>query len=109
MFDGMYKLLEFYSNKKIILTNANEEQMLTYGLINLPYTIFTLKHSPDKTDPEYFKKMLKKFKLNKEDVVYIEHDKNAVKSAESLGIVSFYYDQNKKNLEKLKIFLNKNT
>lgn len=108
IFQDMHDLLEEYSNKKIILTNANDEQIIKFGLNNIPYEFFTLKHNPDKTNPEYYKVLLDTFKLNKEDVIYFEHSIEAVKSAESIGINTYYYDNEKKDLESLKNFLDKN-
>ena len=104
----MFDLLEKYPNRKIILTNANDEQIQVFGLINLPYELFTLKHNPDKTEPEYFQKMLNHFGLSKDEVVYFEHNLDAVKSAESVGIVSHHYDSDKKDLGSLKKFLDEN-
>ena len=94
IFADMYNLLEKYPNNKIILTNANDVQVISLGLVNLPYELFSLKHNPDKTDPVYFEKMLKHFNL---------------KSAESLGIKSYHYDYNLKDLVKLKEFLDNNS
>jgi FMN phosphatase YigB (HAD superfamily) len=82
--------------------------MITFGLVDLPYELFTLKHEPNKTDPTYFKKMLDHFNLSSEDVVYFEHSPEAVESAESVGIVSHYYDPEKKDLDALKTFLDEN-
>lgn len=104
----LYELLETFPNKKIILTNANDEQMTKFGLVNLPYELFTLKHNPDKVDPTYFQKMLEHFQLKVGDVVYFEHNLEAVKSAQSLGIASYHYDSEKKDMEALKNFLNTN-
>jgi HAD superfamily hydrolase (TIGR01509 family) len=110
--EGVYKplhdLLEKYPNRKIILTNANDAQMVEFGLVNLPYELFTLKHNPDKTDPIYFQTMLNSFNLKPEDVIYFEHNPEAVKSAQSVGITSHYYDAAKKDLEALKLFLDEN-
>ena len=50
IFKEMKNLLDRYSNKKIILTNADDEQMNETGLNNMPYEVFTLKHNPDKTN-----------------------------------------------------------
>lgn len=108
IYKPLYDLLETYSNKKIILTNANDEQMKTFGLTDMPYEVFTLKHNPDKPDPVYFKTMLEHFGLNAEEVVYFEHNPEAVKSAESVGITSHYYDSDKKDLMALKGFLGAN-
>jgi HAD superfamily hydrolase (TIGR01509 family) len=105
----MQQLLDTFPNNKIILTNANDEQFKEFGLDkDIPYEIFTLKHKPDKTDPVYFKNMLNRFGLTNHDVIYFEHNPDAVKSAESVGIKSFYYDPEKKDLESLKIFLDNN-
>ena len=104
----MHKLLETYPSRKNILTNANDEQMVTFGLTDLPYELYTLKHNPDKVDPTYFEKMLEHFGLKAEEVIYFEHNPEAVKSAESLGIKSHWYDPEKKDLEALKKFLDSN-
>jgi len=105
VFHGMYKLLETYPNKKIVLTGATEDKYELYGLNNLPYEFFTLKHNPEKADPEYYKIFLEKFGLSKDDVIYFEHNINAVKSAESVGIRTYFYDNDKKDLEGLREFL----
>lgn len=109
VFKELYDLLETFPNPKIILSNASDEQMAPFGLANLPYELYTLKHNPNKVDPKYFEKMLKYFGLKSSDVVYFEHDPEAVKSAESLGIKSFYYDPVKKDLAAVKIFLEDNS
>ena len=108
VFRPMFDLLEKYPNRKIILTNANDEQMVEFGLINLPYEMFTLKHNPDKTDPMYFTQMLKHFNLPSSDVIYFEHNPEAVKSAQSTNITSYHYDSEKRDLISLKQFLDKN-
>lgn len=108
VFQPMFALLEQYPNKKIILTNANDEQLVPFGLVNMPYEMFTLKHNPDKDNPIYFQQMLKHFNLDPKDVVYFEHNPDAVKSAQSVGIVSYQYDSGKKGLDALKSFLDKN-
>ena len=108
IYQPLYELLEKYPNKKIVLTNANDDQMTKFGLTNLPYELFTLKHNPDKGDSAYFQKMLEQFKLKVEDVVYFEHNPEAVKSAQSVGISSYHYDSEKKDMESLKSFLDTN-
>jgi len=108
VYQPMFDLLEQYSNRKIILTNANDEQMISFGLTNLPYEIFTLKHNPDKTDSAYFYQFLTQFNLRASDVVYFEHNPDAVSSAQSVGISSFFYDPDKKDMNSLKSFLDKN-
>jgi len=104
----LYSLLESYPNPKIIVTNANDEQMIKFGLVNMPYEMFSMKHNPDKVDPVYFTTMLKRYNLSVDDVVYFEHAEAACKSAESLWIKTHFYDMDKKDLVILKIFLDNN-
>lgn len=108
VFQDMYDLLETYPNKKIVLSGANDDKIEFYALNNLPYEFFTLKHNPEKTDPKYYEILLDKFRLKSEDVVYFEHNIDAIKSAESVGIKSYFYDNDKKDLEGLKNFLDEN-
>src|SRR3989344_6480560 len=108
IFKEMHDLLETFENRKIILTGANDEQFKKFGLDNMPYEIFTLKHNPEKIDPKYYELMLKHFDLSKDDVVYFEHNLEAVKSAQSVGIKTYYYDSEKQDLSTLKDFLSEN-
>lgn len=109
IYQPLFKLLQGYLNRKIILTNANDEQVVEFGLINLPHEMFSLKHNPDKTNPEYFKKMLENYSLKVEDVIYFEHSLEAVESAQSVGINSYHYNsENINNLAELKSFLDNN-
>ncbi len=55
IFAERYNLLEKFPNKKIILTGANDEQFKKHGLDKMPYPVFTLKHNPEKTEPDYYK------------------------------------------------------
>jgi uncharacterized protein YndB with AHSA1/START domain len=108
VFKEMYDMLETFPNKKIVLTGANDEQFKEFNLADVPYEVFTLKHNPEKTDPKYFKLMLEHYDLTKDDVIFFEHNPDAVKSAETVGIKTYYYDPNKQDLEALKDFLNSN-
>jgi HAD superfamily hydrolase (TIGR01509 family) len=108
MFQELKELLDTFENKKIILTNANDEEKITYGIVNMPYEVFTLAHNPNKTEPEFYKKMLEHFGLTVEEVIYFEHNEGAVASAKSVGINVYHYDKDKKDLVALKKFLEKN-
>ncbi len=108
IYKPMYDLLESYPNVKVILTGANDSQIEQFGLTNMPYELFTLKHDPEKTDPSYYQKMLEHFNLSKDDVVYFEHNPKAVESAQSVGINTYHYDFEKKDLVQLKKFLDDN-
>jgi len=63
IFMEMHILLEKFSNKKIILTNADEEKQKELGLINLPYEMFTQSFNPLKTDSQYYKNFLEEYNL----------------------------------------------
>jgi HAD superfamily hydrolase (TIGR01509 family) len=105
MFQEMKEMLDEFENRKIILTNANEEEKVKYGIVDMPYEVFSLAHNPNKPDPEYYKKMLEHFGLKAEDVVYFEHNEGAVESAKSVGINVFHYDKEKRDLQAVKEFL----
>lgn len=108
VFKQMYELLEEYPNEKIVLTGANDEQFKLFNLQNSPYKVFTLKHNPEKTDPEYYKLMLEEFNLRADQVIYFEHNTEAAKSAQSVGIVTYFYDHKKEDLISLKQFIDQN-
>ncbi|MCX6793117.1 MAG: hypothetical protein NTY12_03745 [Candidatus Falkowbacteria bacterium] len=108
IFEPMRQMLDEFPNKKIILTNASDEKFEEYGLNNMPYEFFTLKHNPDKIDSEYYKKMLGHFELKADDVVYFEHSPEAVESARSVGIKTFLWDNEKRPLEEPAAFIRQN-
>lgn len=108
VFQGMYELLEEYPNRKIILTGASDDKRELYGLDRTPYEVFTLRHNPEKTDPNYYEILLSDYNLEKNEVIYFEHNVNAVESAQSVGINTYFYDNDKKDLKNLKKFLDEN-
>ena len=109
IFEPMRKMLDEFPNRKIILTGANDKQFKKFSLDKMPYEVFTLKHNPEKTDSEYYETVLKNFDLKPEDVVYFEHNPDAVKSAQSVGIKTHFWDNEKRLLRELTIFLEHNT
>jgi len=108
IFWAMYELLETYPNTKIILTGANDEEMVKFGLHDMPYQLFTLKHDPEKTDPSYYTTLFAQYGFTTDDVIYFEHNEDAVKSAQSVGILTYHYNKDTKDLEALKAFLDEN-
>ena len=104
----MKELLDSFPNKKIILTNANEEEKKKFGIVDMPYPVFSLSHNPDKVENWYYKKMLDFFGLENDELIYFEHNKEACKKAEEIGIKTFYYDKDKKDLLTLLKFLKEN-
>ena len=108
IFEAMHDLLEEYPSKKIILTGANDEEMEAFGLNDMPYEVFTLKHNPEKTNPKYYETLLKHFNLDAANVIYFEHNEDAVESARSVGITTYHYDEDEKDLAELKKFIDEN-
>ena len=106
--ESMHKLLESYPNNKIVLTGANDEQFERFNLDRVPYEVFTLKHDPEKTDPLYFETLFEKHNLTANDVVYFEHNAEAAKTAQSLGITTYFYDHTREDMDALKQFLDEN-
>jgi FMN phosphatase YigB (HAD superfamily) len=104
----MQKLLDSYPNKKVVLTGANDEQFKHFKLDQVPYDVFTLKHNPEKTDPQYFKILFDKYNLKTHDVVYFEHNAEAAKTAQTVGITTYFYDHTKEDMDALKQFFDKN-
>ena len=102
------KILDSFKNKKIVLTNANDEQIISFGIDKSPYEVFTLKHNPNKNNVKYFEFFLKKFNFKYKDLVYFEHNIDVVKIANSIGIKSYYFDKDKRDLLQLRKFLENN-
>lgn len=94
-------LIKKFNNKKIILTNANDEEKKIF-LKNISYEIFSLKHNPEKSSQAYYKKFLQLYNLKSENLIYFEHNIDAVKSAKKNGIMTHHYDG---DIDKLKNFL----
>lgn len=101
----IFDLLESFPNRKIVLTNATEERMEEADFQSVPYEIFTLSNDPSKTDSEYFIMMLSHMGLEADQVVYFEHGLEAVKSAESVGITTYHFNPEKRDIPSLKRFL----
>lgn len=108
LFQEMYDVLEQYPNPKLVLTGANDEQWKQFNLDASPYEVFTLKHNPEKTNPEYFKILLSKYQLKPEDVIYFEHNKEAANIARSQGITTYFYDHKTQDISALKAFIDAN-
>lgn len=104
----LFSLLEKFENPKIILTNVPKEIFPKFGLDNVPYPVFTLEKNPTKLDPTYFEIFLERNNLMVKDVIYFEHNKEAIASAESIGINSYYFDPEKRDITSLQKFLENN-
>lgn len=101
----MKELLDQFPNPKVIVTNANAEEQTAFGMVNLPFPLYTMNHHPDKTDPYYFDSLLKDYELQAEDTIYFEHNADAVASAASVGIQAYWFDKSERDLDKLREFI----
>lgn len=108
MFVEMKDMLDTFENRKIIVTNANSEERVKYGIVDMPYEVFSLEHNPNKPDPQYFVKLLAHYNLDANDVIYFEHNPEAVEAARSVGILAYNYDKDTKDLKALEEFIKSN-
>ncbi len=89
--EDLKNALNKYSAQKIIVVNgfADEAQKVAESL---GYKSFCLKEEGIKKDnPEFFIKLVEKFGLKTNQLIYVDHLKESVDSAESLGINAFVY------------------
>lgn len=98
-------VLEAFPNRKIVLTNASKERLEQEDFSRVPYDIFTLQNNPSKSSPDYYLKMFEHFDLKSQEVIYFEHNPDAIKSAESVGIKTYYFDPEKRDIASLNTFL----
>lgn len=101
----LLSLLDRYKASKIIVTNANEEEKIKLGIIDMPYPVFSLAHQPNKTNPLYFKKLLSHLSVEPDKVIYFEHHPEACKSAISLGIKT-HWQAKGADIKNIEVFLN---
>ena len=101
----LMKILEKFPCDKIIVTNANLSEQKDLGIINMPYSVFSLSHNPEKTNKLYFDILCNEKKLKKEELLYIEHNIVSVETAKTFGIKSILFNENYLEIEE---FLNQN-
>lgn len=103
------EIVNSINTKKILVINGfrekGEKLLKKYG-----FSAFSMEEEGIKKDnPKFFDTLLKKFKLKPEEVIYFDHDKDNVKTAQSLGILSNHYNKDEtKIIDKLKEFVNDN-
>jgi len=97
------KLLDIllsFSVKKILVVNGFREK----GKKATGLEAFSLEEDGiKKKDKKYFQRFLSQYKLKTEDVLYIDHSKENITCAQSLGIRSLQYT----NDEEVQTFLKK--
>ena len=104
------KLLEMllsYNLQLIIVTNVDLKDIINKPIIDIigqNISVFTIKNNPNKTNPQYFKELLREYNLNPNEIIYFDHSKENINSAEKIGINSELY----KNLNQIKKFIDEN-
>ncbi len=97
------EILQKTEKKIIIVTNADindiNNKLGTYN-----FEVFSLNKNPDKSNINYFKKLLDKYNFKASEIIYFDHKTENVKSAESLNIKSIQY----KNNNQIKKFIEDN-
>jgi alanyl-tRNA synthetase len=95
--EELLKIINNFNTHTILTVNGFREK--GYNLIKSQSTgydtnwkAFSLEEEKiKKENPEYFNTLLKRFNLVPEEVIYFDHDKNSIKTAEKLGILSKHY------------------
>lgn len=95
----------FFSIHSLKLSYASEERLEHEDFSHVPYDIFTLQNNPNKSNPDYYLKILEHFGLKSQEVIYFEHNPDAIESAESVGIKTHYFDPEKRDVASLDRFL----
>ena len=102
----LFNLLKAYNVPLIIVTNANLNDSKNKSIVELSkkenIEIFTLNKNPDKSNPDYFRELLKKYNLKAEEVIYFDHKKENVESAKKANIIATLYEG---KIEEIKKFI----
>ncbi len=107
IYNDINEVLKTFSQQKILLTSATNQQLKDFKLTNLPYPVYTTEHTIEKSNPEYYKKLLKQFNLTPQEVIYIERKHEAIKTAQMLGIKTIKFNPEKRNINTVRKLLQK--
>jgi valyl-tRNA synthetase len=78
------------ANKIIVVTNATDESLSAIDelLRDYKFEIYTLHKNPDKSESEYFEKLISNFNLKSKNIIYIDHKDKNVNAAVKAGILN---------------------
>ena len=97
LFDSIKNL----NTQKILVVNGFKERAEKL-LEGTSFEVFSLDNKIKKDDPEFFKKCLEKYNLEPGQIFYIDHSKDNVNSAKTLGIKSEVFEDTPQAKEVLK-------
>lgn len=89
----LFNYLQSLDANKILVVNGKSEKAKEL-LKNSGFEVFSFEDKIKKDEPEFFKRLLKKYNLNEKEVIYFDHSEDNVKSAKSLNINSVVYRDN---------------
>ncbi|MFA6079999.1 MAG: HAD-IA family hydrolase [Candidatus Gracilibacteria bacterium] len=101
--EEVYTLAKMLGLRTIIVTNAPLEKLMPI-VEQTGFEYVTYEHNPEKTDPEYYRKLLVDKNLKASECVYVENREVHVKVAEGLGIPTIHYTK-PSDIKKVESFL----
>ncbi len=95
----LVEILQKVDAKKILIINGYKEKAEEL-LKNYNYEIFSLDGKIMKNNKKFFEKLMEKYKFEKEDALYFDHDEASLETAEEFGIKNtMLYDGKIKKVE----------
>ncbi len=89
-----YKIILFSNHEAALLKKLLENHKITHLFNEL---IISSEHKLKKPDPKFYKLLVEKIKINKEEILFIDDSLKNVKAANDFGIKAFQFT-NAKNL-----------
>ena len=95
----LFDMLQFFNAKKILVVN-NYKEKAEELLKDKGYEVFSFNRKILKNNKNFFEKLLERYKLDKKDVIYFDHDEKNVEAAEEAGIKNaLLYDGKTKKIQ----------
>jgi|GEM_PF-1890526 len=84
--------LKTLTQKILIVTNAKEEKLIQLKVLikNYPFEVISYFGTPEKSDPEYFTRLIKDKNLNPKEIYYVDHRESNHLSAIEAGITNIH-------------------
>ena len=96
--------LEAQNKQIIVVTNAKDSVLLEIKklLEHTKFVVFSLQFNPEKTDPEYYKKLIQMYSLDLSKTIYIDHSLDNIAASTQCGIETYQYVDNQETIDFLK-------
>ncbi len=97
----LFDVLQSFDARKILVVN-NFKDRAEELLKDYNYEVFSFNGKILKNRKDFFEKLLNKYKLDKNEIIYFDHDERNIETAEEVGIKNvFVYDGKIKKIEEL--------